>query len=289
MYRTIDAKFWTDPKVRTLASQEKLLFLYLITNQHGHVSGLYYLPKVLIQHETGLSSAQLDKAIDTLSKGYLAYYDGVSEVVWVRKMLRYQGKGGKILLAVAAQLTSLHNCSLIQAFLEEYEDLRIPYRYPIDTPSILARAYIQEQEQEQEQKDPPIPPSPSEGESVSVPRKPRSPKAPRERTHYDPDGFERFYAGYPRKTAKQDAMSAWDVVQPPPDLQRIINENVPARTNADPQWLKNGGESIPYPATYLRNARWTDEWRPLKSSRQNHPDEVVEVLPSGAKIYKGVV
>lgn len=152
MYRSIEAKFWTDPKIRELSPAHKLLFLYLITNGHSHVSGIYYMPKVLIQHETGISLSEIDKGIDTLSKLYLCLYDQDTEVVWVRHMLRYQHHGEKILLAVAIQLDSLHNCPLIRAFLDEYEDLSIPYQYPIDTraPVYKDQDYNQEYNQDQE-------------------------------------------------------------------------------------------------------------------------------------------
>src|SRR5262249_45764106 len=103
MYRSIDAKFWTDPHVRELHPNAKLIFLYCITNIHSHVSGIYYLPKVLMQHETGLTSADVTKGIDTLSKGYLAFYDDDSEVVWVRSMARYQAHGTKLIGAIAIQ------------------------------------------------------------------------------------------------------------------------------------------------------------------------------------------
>lgn len=133
MYRSIDAKFWTDPKIRGLSPAHKLLFLYCITNSHSHVSGIYYMPKVLMQHETGLSSTEVERGIDTLSRDYLCLYDSTTEVLWVRHMLRYQHHGEKIRLAVASQLESLHKCPLIKAFLTEYADIKIPYRYHIDT------------------------------------------------------------------------------------------------------------------------------------------------------------
>lgn len=150
MYRSIDAKFWTDPKVRELRPLHKLLFLYLITNSHSHVSGIYYLPKVLMQHETGIPSAEIENGIDTLSRTYLCLYDTTTEVIWVRHMLRYQHHGEKIRLAVASQLESLHNCLIIKEFLEEYQDIDIPYRYPIDTRAPVYKEQEQEQDKEQD-------------------------------------------------------------------------------------------------------------------------------------------
>ena len=86
----------------------------------------------------------------------------------------------------------------------------------------------------------------------------------------NPDTFALFWEKYPRKRAKMDAMKAWKALQGPPDL---IAEIV-----ADVEWrLYNEWSDvhfIPYPATYLRQQRWTDE-RELKRNALasvSHPD-----------------
>jgi hypothetical protein len=122
MYRVIDTRIWTDPEVKALSVTEKLVFVYLITNQHTHVSGIYYLPKPFISHELGISNSTVTKALDTLSRGYLCFYDTPTEVVWVKNLLRFQGRGSKIVASVAKQLESLHKCPLIVKFLDHYED-----------------------------------------------------------------------------------------------------------------------------------------------------------------------
>lgn len=159
MYRNIHTSIWTDPKVRELQPTAKLFFVYLITCPHAHLSGIFYLPDILIAHETGLKG--LASLWDTLSIGYLVHRDRVSEIVWVTNMLRYQSSGEKSYISALIQLKNLHQSPLIDEYLYYYKDLlepvmekfkqhRIPYRYPIDTLSPRARV-TQEQEQEQEQ------------------------------------------------------------------------------------------------------------------------------------------
>ena len=62
----------------------------------------------------------------------------------------------------------MHNCQLIQEFLDEYADINIPYAYPIDRLSILAREMKeQDQDREQEQyqdQNSPLTPQGIEGE-----------------------------------------------------------------------------------------------------------------------------
>ena len=158
MYRSIDTAMWSDPKIKEMIPDAKLLFLYLITNNHTHVSGIYYVPRVLISYETGIKDRALDTLLGTLSMGNLAKWDGVSEVVWVVNMLRHQSYEGrksyKIVTAVQKQLVTLHNSLLIKDFLSHYSDWNIPYTYPIGYPfDTRAPVYKdQDQYQEQEQK-----------------------------------------------------------------------------------------------------------------------------------------
>jgi hypothetical protein len=153
MYRSIETSTWKDPKVKKLDKDEKLLFLYLITNSYAHVSGIYYLSTDVMATESGLSRNRVFQVLTTLSGLGLVRYDQNLEVVWVVNMLRYQGKGSKNDRAAAKQLASFHKCSLINDFLGHYRDRKIPYSAiplePTEYP-IPQKAY-QEQEQEQEQ------------------------------------------------------------------------------------------------------------------------------------------
>ena len=145
MYRTICCELWTDDKVQALTPHEKLLFLYLITNPHSHLSGLYYLPTILIRHEV-----QLGRGFDGAWKGLLTSpmvaYESARSLVWVVNMMLYQGRGQKTEKGVASHLATLHASPLLERFLLRYPQI-IPYlssdfiRCPIDTPSEGHRAF----------------------------------------------------------------------------------------------------------------------------------------------------
>jgi len=120
IYRTICTQLWTDKNVQRLTVHGKLLFVYLITNPHTHLSGIYYLPKELITKETGLSNTLSDTLFHTLSEMERAYYDLETSTVFVVNMFGYQGTGEKNERSAANQLKSLHHTSLIARFLERY-------------------------------------------------------------------------------------------------------------------------------------------------------------------------
>lgn len=87
-------------------------------------------------------------------------------------------------------------------------------------------------------------------------------------THASGDaGFDRFWAEYPRKVAKSDAVRAWRKIKPSELLQAEILAAVSrAKTSVD--WQKDGGQFIPYPASWLNAKRWEDE-SSASSSPQN--------------------
>jgi hypothetical protein len=71
------------------------------------------------------------------------------------------------------------------------------------------------------------------------------------------DGFDQFWAIYPRKIAKADARKAWlQTKDVRPDITTVISA-VTAACKTE-SWMKQGGAFIPYPATWLRGERWDD-------------------------------
>jgi len=70
--------------------------------------------------------------------------------------------------------------------------------------------------------------------------------------------FKKFWDNYPKKKDKGSALRAWNKLNPNDDLQaKIFNAIEAARETED--WQKQGGQFIPYPATYLNGRRWEDE------------------------------
>ena len=130
MYRSIYTELWTDPDIKSLSVQERYVFLYLITSPHSHLSGLYYLPKSVIQLETGLTASGFEPPWKGLLESKKVYYEDKLEQVWVVNMLEYQGKGRNIEKGVASHLRTLHNSSLIPQFLSRYPAILPFYQQP---------------------------------------------------------------------------------------------------------------------------------------------------------------
>jgi len=71
-------------------------------------------------------------------------------------------------------------------------------------------------------------------------------------------GFEDFWKLYPKKRAKLEALKAWNKQKMTPEDVVAILEAVQLQAQCI-DWRKEGGQFIPYPATYINQRRWTDQ------------------------------
>lgn len=70
-------------------------------------------------------------------------------------------------------------------------------------------------------------------------------------------GFDAFWEAYPRKVGKGAGRKAWEKLRPTKELTRQILQAV-ERDKCTEQWKRDGGQFIPYPATWLNQQRWED-------------------------------
>lgn len=87
------------------------------------------------------------------------------------------------------------------------------------------------------------------------PRKKR--KEPRDAPDWKPERFERFWKFYPKagRKDKQEAMDAWDELQPSDELLAEIATALKKLMQTD---LWKAGKGIPYVCRFLRKRRWED-------------------------------
>ncbi len=77
--------------------------------------------------------------------------------------------------------------------------------------------------------------------------------------------FTRFWAVYPAKKGKKAAWQEWRKLRPSDELAEQIIAAVQVQVRW-PDWLRDGGQYIPNPSTWLHQGRWDDE--PKRGVRQ---------------------
>ena len=131
-YRQIHVAIWKDEWFMDLEPDQKLLFIYLFSNESASLSGLYKLPLKVIAFETCLEPDYILKTLATFEKSGKAYYqDGI---VWIVNMRRYhETKSDKVQTRINSDVANIPDCELKRRYLKTM----IPYQYPIDTETQL--------------------------------------------------------------------------------------------------------------------------------------------------------
>lgn len=81
------------------------------------------------------------------------------------------------------------------------------------------------------------------------------------------DGFDQFYRLYPRRQKRPNAELAWKKLKPDAALREILIAAL-AKHCLRPDWVKDGGQYIPLPASWLNGRCWEDEL--LATTEQSH-------------------
>lgn len=114
-----------------------------------------------------------------------------------------------------------------------------------------------------------------------------TPHTPQGKEQVREQDFDKFWALYPKKKSKGQARTAWNKLNPSADTVRAIMEKLPLLI-ASGDWQKNGGQYIPYPATWLNAEGWNDEIAaaPAASALDNGYQYCASDLAAIAKLKK---
>lgn len=86
--RSLSTAFWSDPFVEDLSPNEKLLFIYLITNEKTNMLGIYEASVKKISFETGIEKEDVDNALKSFERiGKVKY---INNYVLLVNFLKHQ-------------------------------------------------------------------------------------------------------------------------------------------------------------------------------------------------------
>jgi DnaD/phage-associated family protein len=100
-FRNIYTRTWNDKWFVTLDIDEKLLFIYLFSNERASVCGMYELPLRTIVFETGINADRVLQILDRLQKDKKVYYS--EEVIWIVNFQKYNNSGNSIKVITRAK------------------------------------------------------------------------------------------------------------------------------------------------------------------------------------------
>lgn len=248
-YSKVSSSFWTGKTGKALRGnqQAQIVALYLMTCPHANMIGVFHCPIIYIAHETGSSIEGASEGLKALCEGAFCTYDEDSETVWVHEMARFQigeklSPNDKQVVGIKKQFDNLPEGHIKQGFHARYSiDFSLP-DLPL-TPKPLASPLQ----------------APSKPEAVAGTGTEAGTGASTG-TNIVPltsslSDFERFYAAYPKKRSPEAALKAWNKKRPPIDsVLEALAWQVESKG-----WVKDKGQYIPYPATYINDGGWRDE------------------------------
>lgn len=262
--RIVSTSFWSDSKVDTFSPEDKYFMLYLLTNPHTTQLGIYEFSMKHAAFEMGYSVETVQALLSRFQDRYkiIRYCQDTGEIA-IKNYLKHSiVKGGKpVLDCLKKELSQVKSKELVNfVFLANQNSenatvrefiLYIQDKYKLndnvndndndnDNERIVDDSWYDSQSQE-------------EGKSKPPKRKKATAKE-----DYDLEGFNAFYAAYPRHAGKADALKAWNKLKPDIVLQAKMGEALTAQKKS-PQWTKNNGQYIPMPSTWLNGKRWEDE------------------------------
>jgi hypothetical protein len=141
-YRQIHTQIWKDEWFIELEPLEKMLFIYLFSNEMASIAGIYKIPMKVISNETGIEIDAIRMMLDKFSNdGKIMYQEGV---LWVVNMRQYHyTKSPRTLERIKKDIDAIPDGEVKKAYqyhaeheLQGMDTVSIPYRYPIDTVSI---------------------------------------------------------------------------------------------------------------------------------------------------------
>lgn len=129
-YRTVKVSMWAqDEWFMDLDAESKLLWVYLFTNAHTSVAGIYKLPLRTIAFETGLTVSQASSIMQQFAAAGKAFHE--DGVVWVVKMREHQStSSSKVVKRIELDLDAIPDTPLKKRYLARYGIDTVSVGYP---------------------------------------------------------------------------------------------------------------------------------------------------------------
>jgi hypothetical protein len=152
-YGKVYARIWESADFRALSDDGRMLVMYLLTCQHGTISGTFRLPDGYACEDTGWDAERVAKGFANLSEKGFAYRCATTKWVWIVKFLQWNApeNPNQRKAAVKQALAVPENCSWRADFLKACGPA-----LGIENPSLTVVEGLpnQKQKQKQEQKNP---------------------------------------------------------------------------------------------------------------------------------------
>jgi hypothetical protein len=233
--RIIQTKFWEDSFVSNLTVPQKLLFLFLITNQNVGLTGCYEMTPQRMSFDTGIPFDNIRSCLDTLQKGKKIIYENGYVLIINHSKYQDYSKGSEIQRDAYKRELSLLPSSL--------KDIITSPELVEDYLRTSCQLYIN-------------------NKSKTINHKTETINKKKEK-----NCFEEFWKLYPRKIGKRKAQAVYEGILKKGDV--TSKQILSGLKQQLPKFTESEARFVPHPTTWLNRGGWEDEVDTDISSRLN--------------------
>lgn len=116
--RYINTKFWLDPFIMELVPLERYFYLYLLTNSHTNICGIYEISMRTMSFETGLLPQEINSIL-TKIKNKIVY---IENWIGIKNFAKHQAVNDNVTLGIQKSLNEIN-----PEILAKFRDYGIAY------------------------------------------------------------------------------------------------------------------------------------------------------------------
>lgn len=252
--RIVNTEFWSDDKVIELFSPEdKLFFLYLLTNPHTTLLGIYKINKKIMAFELGYSIDTISVLLDRFENKYeMIKYSNKTQEIAIRNYLKHSIiKGGKpIEDCLNRDINQVKDKTLLEYIYVNIKDS--PNLNDTITNIINNNIY----------------------NNIKNSNSNRNSNRVSYHDTYNESLFHIFWQHYPKKRDKGNAEKWFDKNKPTKELVELMVKQI-ERFKDTEDWKKQDGKFIPYPTTWLNGKMWEDEFETDTEKEEREEQEIL--------------
>ena len=134
IYRNIQTSFWNDAFIVERTPDEKLFYLYLMTNPKTSMCGIYEFSIPIACLETGFTKQKIESLLSKFQNDYkrIVYSQSTGEIAILNWLKYNDSNSPKIAIAIETAFTKVKNQQLV-AIMRGENTVSIQYPYGMDT------------------------------------------------------------------------------------------------------------------------------------------------------------
>jgi hypothetical protein len=134
-FRQIHVSIWKDTWFLDLEPDEKLLFIYLFSNESTSLAGIYKISPKVIAFETGINMQRMTAIMAKFARDGKVFQQG--DVVWTVNMRKFhETRSSKVNIRIQNDIDLIPDSDIKRKYIAYY-DPKLQYPYPMDRVSAL--------------------------------------------------------------------------------------------------------------------------------------------------------